>query len=92
MKNWFDRRKLGEKDYVCGTVWLVEYLRATPCPVYARENGPLTCDPWEAKKFVAKEEAQAWMVRDGVVAFLPPWTAVEHKFLLGESAMKELMS
>ena len=64
------------------TAWLVEYVGAKPCPVYATGDWiGFTCSPWDAKQFDTKEEAEAWMVRPGVVAFLPPWKAVFHGFV-----------
>lgn len=66
--------------------WLIEYVGATPCPVYAPEDGGwLTCDPLQAKRFETKEDAQAFMRNPldqpyNGVPFHEPWTAIEHSF------------
>lgn len=61
------------------TAWLVEYVGAVPCPVYATGTAVgFTCDANEAKQFETKEDAETWMVRPGIVAFEKPWAAVEH--------------
>jgi len=61
--------------------WLVEYVGATPCPVYARWAPTHTCDPREAAYFETKAKAEAWMVRPGIIPFKAPWTAVSHGFM-----------
>lgn len=87
--NRFDKRKPGEKESVRAVCWLVEYLGAVPCPVYAKEDLFPTCDPWEAKKFESQEAALKWMHRDGIVAYNHPWAAIEHVFIVGDSALHE---
>ena len=64
------------------TTWLVEYIGAVPCPVYATYWDLPTCDPWQAREFDTKEEAEAWMGRPNRVPYTKPWTAVEHGFSL----------
>ncbi len=64
-----------------GTViaWLVEYIGASPCPVYISETGDYTCDPWKAKKFRSQRGAQTWM-SGGRIPLRYPWEAVQHSF------------
>ena len=67
--------------------WLVEYVGAVPCPVYARisANGcGFTCDAWQALKFATKAGAEAWMIRSSRASFNAPWAAVEHVFQTSE--------
>ena len=60
--------------------WLVEYVGAIPCPVYATGGTFPTCNPWDAVGFDTEEKASAWMTRKGVIPYLPPWKAVSHGF------------
>ena len=62
--------------------WLIEYVGAVPGPVYVPENyalthGHYTMDPWEAKRFETKEQAEAWDFRHDYNA---PWEVIGHSF------------
>lgn len=60
--------------------WLVEFVGAKPCPVYATDGPWHTCNPWEAISFDTREEAEAWMTRPGIVGYQHPWAACSHGF------------
>jgi hypothetical protein len=62
------------------SLWLVEYVGAIPCPVYAGREG-YTCDPWAALKFLSKADAEEWMQRPDTIPFKSPWTAIPHGFV-----------
>lgn len=64
--------------------WLVEFIGAKPCPIYATDGPWPTCDPWSAKWFDTEDEAKAWMTRPGIVAYEFPWKAESHGFTRGE--------
>jgi hypothetical protein len=66
------------------SIWLVEYIGAKPLPAYATEGPWPTFDPWIAKSFGTKEEAEAWMTRPNIVPYDFPWLAVEHGFQVEE--------
>lgn len=66
--------------------WLIEYVGATPVPVYVpgqyeQTHGAYTCDAWAARRFETKEAAQRWMADpDGCQPYNEQWAAVEHGF------------
>jgi hypothetical protein len=60
------------------TAYLIEYTGAQPCPVYVPEAaGYYTCDPWKARRFETREQANRYMDENG---YKGNWTAVEHGF------------
>jgi hypothetical protein len=68
--------------------WLIEYANAVPVPVYApAKPGWYTTNPWDAKCFDTKGEAEAWMKEPygmaGSVPFSAPWEPREHGFDMG---------
>lgn len=69
--------------------WLIEFVGATPCAAYApTEPGWYTMNPWNAKCFDTKEEAESWMANpygNSDVPFRKPWAAVEHGFDLSNT-------
>ncbi len=72
--------------------YLIEYVGATPKPVYVPEDfvlthGSYTLDAWAAKRFKTKEDAEAFMNSpmdcEKHIQCMPygdPWVAVEHAF------------
>lgn len=63
------------------TYWLIEYVGGIPCPVYVQAEGSFhTCDPWKARRFASREEAELYMGNGQHVKFANPWMAVEHLF------------
>lgn len=62
------------------TAWLIEYVGATPFPVYVPEvyiDGCHTVNAFAARHFETKEAAQAHMIEHG---YNFPWAAIEHGF------------
>lgn len=67
------------------SAWLIEFVGAKPCPVYATDGPWHTCNPWKAKRFDTRDEAEAWMARPNIVPFTFPWCATSHGFDDGKS-------
>lgn len=63
------------------TAWLIEHPTPGLGLVYAPEKGGwLTMNPFEAKRFNTKEEAEAFMKKPDHVSYGAGWSAVEHGF------------
>lgn len=60
--------------------WLIEYVGAKPVPVYVSASESwYTTNPWEAKRFYTKEQAEQYM-KTGAIPFTSPWAPVQHGF------------
>ena len=62
--------------------WLIEHPPVSSFgPIYVPEkSGHLTFDPWAAKRFNSKEEAEQFMTKPDYIPFRSPWHAVSHGF------------
>ena len=72
-------------DFTDGTAWLVEYLGASPCPVFMTKKRTYTTDTRFAEHFASKESAEKWMDEHGMAyrANEIGWAATEHRLSVG---------